>query len=321
MVTHDRELAGNCDRIIRLKMERSKKESKMENAVKVSNLAKSYNGQDVVRDISFDISKGEVFGLIGPNGAGKTTIIRMLLDIIRPDSGEIMILNNALSGEIKNRIGYLPEERGLYKKLTVFETLRYLGALKEADSKERAAFLLEKMGMLQHKDKKISELSKGMQQKIQLIAAIIHDPEFIILDEPFSGLDPVNMKLVKDLIMDLGKEGKTILISTHMMDQVERMCNRIFMIHKGEGVLYGKIDEIKSRYGKNTVLLEFEGELKNITGVKKINNSGNYAELILEPGTDPTDVLRKLTEMVRVNKFELSMPSLNEIFIQVVEGT
>ncbi|HEX7628181.1 MAG TPA: ATP-binding cassette domain-containing protein, partial [Candidatus Methanoperedens sp.] len=163
----------------------------MENAVKVSNLAKSYNGQDVVRDISFDISKGEIFGLIGPNGAGKTTIIRMLLDIIRPDSGEIMILNNALSDDIKNRIGYLPEERGLYKKLTVFETLIYLGALKERDSKERAAFLLEKMGMLEHKDKKISELSKGMQQKIQLIAAIIHDPEFIILDEPFSGLDPV----------------------------------------------------------------------------------------------------------------------------------
>ena len=293
----------------------------MENAVKVSNLAKSYNGQDVVRDISFDISKGEVFGLIGPNGAGKTTIIRMLLDIIRPDSGEILILNNALSGEIKNRIGYLPEERGLYKKLTVFETLLYLGALKERDSKERATFLLEKMGMLQHKDKKISELSKGMQQKIQLIAAIIHDPEFIILDEPFSGLDPVNMKLVKDLIMELGKEGKTILISTHMMDQVERMCNRIFMIHKGEGVLYGKIDEIKSRYGKNTVLLEFEGELKNITGVKKMNNSGNYAELILEPGADPTDILKKLAGMVRVNKFELSKPSLNEIFIQVVEGT
>ncbi len=293
----------------------------MENAVKVSNLVKSYNGQDVVRDISFDILKGEVFGLIGPNGAGKTTIIRMLLDIIRPDSGEIMILNKALSDEIKNRIGYLPEERGLYKKLTVFETLMYLGALKEIDSRERAAFLLEKMGMLQHKDKKISELSKGMQQKIQLIAAIIHDPEFIILDEPFSGLDPVNMKLVKDLIMDLGKEGKTILISTHMMDQVERMCNRIFMIHKGEGVLYGKIDEIKSRYGKNTVLLEFEGELKNITGVKKINNSGNYAELILEPGADPTDILKKLAEMVRVNKFELSKPSLNEIFIQVVEGT
>ena len=293
----------------------------MENAVKVSNLAKSYNGQDVVRDISFDILKGEVFGLIGPNGAGKTTIIRMLLDIIRPDSGEIMILNKALSGEIKNRIGYLPEERGLYKKLTVFETLMYLGALKEIDSSERAAFLLEKMGMLQHKDKKISDLSKGMQQKIQLIAAIIHDPEFIILDEPFSGLDPVNMKLVKDLIMDLGKDGKTILISTHMMDQVERMCNRIFMIHKGEGVLYGKIDEIKSRYGKNTVLLEFEGELKNLTGIKKINNSGNYAELILEPGADTTNVLKKLAEMVRVNKFELSKPSLNEIFIQVVEGT
>ena len=293
----------------------------MENAVRVLNLSKSFNGQNVVRDISFDISKGEVFGLIGPNGAGKTTIIRMLLDIIRPDSGEIRILDDRLSEETKNQIGYLPEERGLYKKLTVFETLTYLGALKEIDSKKRATFLLEKMGMLQHKDKKISELSKGMQQKIQIIAAIIHDPDFIILDEPFSGLDPVNMKLVKDLIMELGKEGKTILISTHMMDQVERMCSRIFMIHKGEGVLYGKIDEIKSRYGKNTVLLEFEGELKNIQGVKKMNNSGNYAELILEPGADPTEVLKKLAEMVRVNKFELSMPSLNEIFIRVVEGT
>ncbi|VVB52664.1 putative ABC transporter ATP-binding protein [uncultured archaeon] len=293
----------------------------MENAVCVLNLSKSFNGQNVVRDISFDISKGEIFGLIGPNGAGKTTIIRMLLDIIRPDSGEIRILDDRLSEEIKDQIGYLPEERGLYKKLTVFETLAYLGALKEIDSKKRAAFLLQKMGMLQHKDKKISELSKGMQQKIQIIAAIIHDPDFIILDEPFSGLDPVNMKLVKDLIMELGKEGKTILISTHMMDQVERMCSRIFMIHKGEGVLYGKIDEIKSRYGKNTVLLEFEGELKNIQGVKKMNNSGNYAELILEPGADPTEVLKKLAEMVRVSKFELSMPSLNEIFIQVVEGT
>lgn len=293
----------------------------MENAVKVSNLSKSFNGHNVVKDISFDISKGEIFGLIGPNGAGKTTIIRMLLDIIRPDSGDIRILDDTLSSETKNRIGYLPEERGLYKKLTVFETLVYLGALKERDSKERAKTLLEKMGMLSHKDKKISELSKGMQQKIQIIAAIIHDPEFIILDEPFSGLDPVNMKLVKELIIELGKEGKTILISTHMMDQVERMCDRIFMINKGNGVLYGSIDEIKSRYGKNTVLLEFEGELKNIPGIKKMNNSGNYAELILEQGSDTREVLKSLAGMVRVSKFEISTPSLNEIFIMVVEGT
>lgn len=293
----------------------------MEKSVGVSHLSKSYNGQSVVNDISFDISKGEVFGLIGPNGAGKTTIIRMLLDIIRPDSGEIRILNDKLSGELKNKIGYLPEERGLYKKLTVMETLVYLGALKNMRSKDRALMFLEKMGMLPHKDKKISELSKGMQQKIQLIAALIHDPEFIILDEPYSGLDPVNMKLVKDLIIELGNEGKTILISTHMMDQVERMCDRIFMIHKGKGVLYGSVDEIRSRYGKNTVLLEFEGELKNIPGVRKINNSGNYAELILEQDTDPREILKILAAMVRVNKFEISMPSLNEIFIEVVEGT
>jgi len=293
----------------------------MERSVEVSHLSKSYNGQSVVKDISFDISKGEVFGLIGPNGAGKTTIIRMLLDIIRPDSGEIRILNDTLSGELKNKIGYLPEERGLYKKLTVMETLLYLGALKDMKSKERALMFLDKMGMFPHKDKKISELSKGMQQKIQLIAALIHDPEFIILDEPYSGLDPVNMKLVKDLIIELGNEGKTILISTHMMDQVERMCDRIFMIHKGKGVLYGSVDEIRSRYGKNTVLLEFEGELTNIPGVRKINNSGNYAELILDQGADPREILKILAAMVRVNKFEISMPSLNEIFIEVVEGT
>lgn len=293
----------------------------MERSVEVSHLSKSYNGQSVVNDISFNIAKGEVFGLIGPNGAGKTTIIRMLLDIIRPDSGEIRILNDMLSDELKNKIGYLPEERGLYKKLTIMETLLYLGALKNMNSKDRVSTFLDKMGMLPHKDKKISELSKGMQQKIQLIAALIHDPEFIILDEPYSGLDPVNMKLVKDLIIELGNEGKTILISTHMMDQVERMCDRIFMIHKGKGVLYGSVDEIRSRYGKNTVLLEFEGELTNIPDVRKINNSGNYAELILEQGADPREVLKILAAMVRVNKFEISMPSLNEIFIEVVEGT
>lgn len=293
----------------------------MERSVEVSHLSKSYSGQSVVNDISFDISKGEVFGLIGPNGAGKTTIIRMLLDIIKPDSGDIRILNDMLSDELKNKIGYLPEERGLYKKLTVMETLLYLGSLKNMKSKDRASMFLDKMGMLPHKDKKISELSKGMQQKIQLIAALIHDPEFIILDEPYSGLDPVNMKLVKDLIIELGNEGKTILISTHMMDQVERMCGRIFMIHKGKGVLYGSVDEIRSRYGKNTVLLEFEGELTNIPGVRKINNSGNYAELILEQSADPREVLKILAAMVRVNKFEISMPSLNEIFIEVVEGT
>jgi ABC-2 type transport system ATP-binding protein len=294
---------------------------KMGNTVEISHVSKSFNRQSVVKNISFDIAPGEVFGLIGPNGAGKTTIIRMLLDIIKPDSGEIRILNTPLSERTKDRIGYLPEERGMYRRLTVMDTLVYLGALKNKHSKKRALELLEKMEMISHKDKKISELSKGMAQKIQIIAAIIHDPEFVILDEPFSGLDPVNMKLVKDLILELGKEGKTILISTHMMDQVERMCDRIFMINKGSGVLYGSIGEIKSRYGKNTIFLEFDGELKKIEGVKKINQSGNYAELILDDGADTQNVLKTIVSEVRVNKFEISAPSLNEIFIQVVEGT
>ncbi len=290
------------------------------NSVEVSHISKSFDGQVVVSDLSFDIRAGEVFGLLGPNGAGKTTVIRMLLDIIRPDSGRIMVLNRS-SGEVKDLIGYLPEERGLYRKLTVMDTLMYLGSLKNNQSEERALELLEKMGLLSYQDKKISELSKGMQQKIQIIAAIIHDPDLVILDEPFTGLDPVNMKLVQDLILELKSEGKTILISTHIMDKVERLCDRIFMIHRGSGVLYGSIGEIKSRYGKNTIFLEFDGELKNIPGVKKINNSGNYAELILDPGVDSQSVLKSIVDEVRVNKFEISAPSLNEIFIEVVERT
>ncbi len=291
----------------------------MEKTVEITNVSKSFNGQTVVKDISFEIAPGEIFGLIGPNGAGKTTIIRMLLDIIRPDSGEIKILGSGQPEETKDIIGYLPEERGLYRRLTVMDSLLYLGALKNYQSKKKVLELLERMEMHQHKDKKLSELSKGMQQKIQLIASICHDPQLIILDEPFSGLDPVNMKLVKEIIIELGNEGKTILISTHMMDQVERMCGRIFMMHKGGGVLYGSVGEIKSRFGKNTVFLEFEGELKNIRGIKKSNLSGNYAELILEDGADTQDVLKAIAREVRVSRFEVSSPSLNEIFIQVVE--
>jgi ABC-2 type transport system ATP-binding protein len=293
----------------------------MVNTVEVSHVTKSFNDQFVVNDISFNIASGEVFGLIGPNGAGKTTIIRMLLDIIRPDLGKLHILGSRIDDGIKDRIGYLPEERGLYRRLTVMDSLSYLGALKNKHSKKKTMELLERMSMQQNKDMKISELSKGMQQKIQLIAAISHDPQLIILDEPFSGLDPVNMKLVKDLILELGKEGKTILISTHMMDQVERMCDRILMIHRGKGVLYGKVNEIKSRFGKNTIQLDFEGELKNIEGVKKVNHSGNFAELILEPGADAQDVLKTIVKSVRINKFEVSLPSLNEIFIQVEAET
>ncbi len=293
----------------------------MEHKVEILHASKSFNGQPVVSDISFDIAPGEVFGLIGPNGAGKTTIIRMLLDIIRADSGVIRILGSSLSDGIKDRIGYLPEERGMYRRLSVMDTLTYLGALKNKPNKGRALKLLEKMGLSSHKDKKIGELSKGMQQKIQIIGAILHDPEFIIFDEPFSGLDPVNMNLVKDLIIELGKEGKTILISTHMMEQVERMCDRIFMINRGTGVLYGSVGEIKSMHGKNAIFLEFEGGLESIKGVRKTNFSGNFAELILEADTDPQDVLKAVVEKVRVNRFEISAPSLNEIFIQIVEGT
>ena len=289
------------------------------NAVKIENVTKTFGHVTAVKDLSLQVPQGSIYGFIGPNGSGKTTTMKMIINIYYPDQGTIRVFDQIKTGSGNPYIGYLPEERGLYRRLTVIDSLIYLGALKNYQNKKMALELLERMEMLRHKDKKLSELSKGMQQKIQLIAAICHDPHLIILDEPFSGLDPVNMKLVKEMILELGKEGKTILISTHMMDQVERMCGRIFMIHRGGGVLYGSVAEIKSRFGKNTVFLEFEGELKNIPGVKKSNLSGNYAELILEEGADTQDVLKAIARDVRVGRFEVSSPSLNEIFIKVVE--
>ena len=292
-------------------------------AVELNNICKSYNDNLVVDNVSFTVAQGEIFGLIGPNGAGKTTTIRMMMDIIKPDSGEVSILGESLSEATKNRIGYLPEERGLYKKITVLQSIIYLASLKGIEARlarSRAEELLKRVDMLPHKDKKIEELSRGMGQIIQFLVTLIHDPQLLILDEPFAGLDPVNTQLLKEIIFELRSQGKAIILSTHMMNEVEALCDRILMINEGRTVLYGELAEIKSRYRNNSVFLECDGVLGEIEGVVGKKEHGEYVELFLDGETPPQKILEQLAKRgVSVNRFEVSTPSLNEIFLQVVE--
>lgn len=300
------------------------------NAIELIKVSKSYNGKEVIKDISFSVELGEIFGLLGPNGAGKTTILRMMLDIIKPDSGGIKVFGSAITSIAKNRIGYLPEERGLYKRSRVLDMLVYLATLKDIppkEAEENAIKLLKSVEMYEYKNKKIEELSKGMQQKIQFLATIVHNPELIIIDEPFSGLDPVNTKLIKNILLKLKNSGKTIILSTHQMEQAEKICDRVLMINNGSVVLYGSLEDIKKKYGKNSIILEFEGDphtLEEIEGISKIEyhneNHNKYVELYLEDNTSMQTVLQKLVLRVEVTKFEPSSPRLEDIFIEIVEG-
>jgi ABC-2 type transport system ATP-binding protein len=289
-------------------------------AVEVSHVAKSFADKVAVDDLSLSVAPGEMFGLIGPNGAGKTTTIRMMMDIIKPDSGEVTILGEKLSEAAKDRIGYLPEERGLYRKLGVLESIVYLASLKGADkhsAAEKATELLGQTGMSDSKNRKIEELSKGMSQIIQFIVTIIHDPQLVILDEPFSGLDPVNTELLKGMIAELRNQGKAVILSTHQMNQVEELCDRILMINHGRTVLYGNLTEIKARYRGNSVLLNFKGELGEIPGVTAKRPHKGYTELILDGQTTPQQVLAHLVSRgIAISRFEVATPSLNEIFLK-----
>ncbi len=291
-------------------------------AVEVNHIVESYVDKLAVNDLSFSIAQNEIFGLIGPNGAGKTTTIRMMMDIIKPDSGEVIVFGEKLSEASKNRLGYLPEERGLYKKLTVMESIIYLASLKNMDRpsiEEKADELLKQMGMLPYKNKRIEELSKGMGQIIQFIVTIIHDPELIIFDEPFSNLDPINTELIKKVFVDLRNRGKSVLLSTHRINQVEELCDHILMIDNGHNILYGSLSEIKAKYKTNTVILNFKGELGQIPGVIKKRVHKDYTELVLDKNTTPEQILKRLLDIgLIINRFEVSIPSLNEIFIEVV---
>lgn len=290
-------------------------------AVEVNRVAKLFADKTAVSDLSFSVEQKEIFGLIGPNGAGKTTTIRMMMDILQPDSGKITILGKKLSETIKNRLGYLPEERGLYKKLKVIDSIIYLASLKgmgTRSAEKKADELLKQTGMLPAKNKKIQELSKGMAQIIQFIVTIIHDPDLVILDEPFSALDPINTEMLKSMVVDLRSKGKAIILSTHQMNQVEELCDRILMINDGHAVLYGNLKEIKSKYRSNSVILDFEGELGQIPGVTKKHDHKSYVELILDRNITPTQVLERLVNAgIVINRFEVATPSLNEIFLEV----
>jgi ABC-2 type transport system ATP-binding protein len=276
----------------------------------------------VVDSVSFTLKQGEILGLIGPNGAGKTTTIRMMMDIIKPDSGRINILGQELNEATKNSIGYLPEERGLYKKTTVLQSLLYLASLKGVPgplAESRAEELLKRVDMLPHKDKKIEELSRGMGQLIQFLVTIIHHPRLIILDEPFAGLDPVNTELLKTMIFELRGQGRAIILSTHRMNEVEELCDRVFMINKGRCVLFGGLSEIKNNYRNNSVFVDFSGPIDGLEGVASSKDHRGYTELFLDDNTSAQQILKQLiSRKGDLHRFEVSTPSLNEIFLQVV---
>ena len=302
----------------------SEKEGTVVIAVEVSHVSKFFGPVKAVDDVSFTVDKGEIFGLLGPNGAGKTTTIRLMLEIFKPESGQISILGGPIDEAKKDRIGYMPEERGLYQDLALERVLVYLATLKDVptdEARRRAKQYMDQFDLTAYKNKKVKDLSKGMQQKAQIIATLLHQPELVIIDEPFSGLDPVNTQMVKNVLMDLRRQGATIIMSTHQMHQVEEMCDRILLINQGRVVLYGNLDDIRRQYSGHAVLVRTEGNLPTIPGVESIVTHNSALKLTLTPGTSPQDVLRALVALdVTVEQFEIATPTLDEIFIRVVQG-
>ena len=296
------------------------------NALEIEGISKSFGDFYAVKKLSFEIPPGTIYGLLGPNGAGKTTTIRMVMNIIIPDEGSIKVLNRRMDDELKERVGYLPEDRGLYPKMKVGELLLFLAeikGLKGSEARKEIDFWLERFDLSDWKSKKVEELSRGMQQKLQFIVTVIHQPELIILDEPFSGLDPVNTKLLKDIMLEMKEKGRTIVFSTHRMEQVEMICDNICLINKAERVLEGNLSQIKKEYGKNTVILDYDGEanfIKNFPEIEKIDDYGKFMEIKLKEKSSPQDLLPKLVGKISINKYEVKEPTLNAIFIEKVGG-
>jgi len=295
--------------------------------LEIKNIYKRFGDVTAVNDLSFNLDAGNVFGFLGPNGAGKTTTIRMIMNIIVPDSGSISVMGNSKISEINNTIGYLPEERGIYRKMKVKEVLLFLSKLKEMRHNEASKaidYWLDRMSLGEWKKKKVEELSKGMQQKLQFIATIMFDPSLIIFDEPFMGLDPINVNIIKDVIMEMKRKGKTIIFSTHSMDSAEKLCDRILLINNGKEVLSGKLSEVKQRFGTKNIHLNYEGDdayLRESELVEKFDDFGNFIEIQMKPDADPQELLKQVSSRYRVSKFEIVEPSLNDIFIQAVSGS
>jgi ABC-2 type transport system ATP-binding protein len=293
-------------------------------ALSCDHLVKTFDTTRAVDDLSLTVSTGQIFGLLGPNGSGKTTTIRIGLGIFVPDGGTVRVLGDNRPLSVRDRLGYLPEERGLYPRMRIDEQLAFLGSIRGLpfrEAKRRAATWLERLGLAEKVKSQTNELSKGMQQKVQFAAAVIHEPDLVVLDEPFSGLDPVNTRLLKDLILEQKARGATVVLSTHRMDQVEQMCESICLIHQGKAVLTGALDEIKASYGRSTIRLDYDGEidsLATLSGVREVRDSGRSAKLMMEPDTDHQMVLRQLLDRVTVRAFSLEEPSVEDIFLDKV---
>jgi ABC-2 type transport system ATP-binding protein len=292
--------------------------------LQVEHLGKQYGTTTVVDDLSFAIAPGECLGVIGPNGAGKTTTIRMVMSIFHPDQGRISVLGHPDAAEVKDRLGYLPEEKGLYKKMKTAEIVAYFGKLKGMDrttANLKARELLTHYGLGDWLDKRCEAMSKGMGQKVQVLGTIIHEPELVILDEPFSGLDPVNRDLMRDLILDMKQKGRTVIFSTHGMEHAEQICDYVMMIHKSKLQFAGTLSQVKQ--GRDLgIQLDYDGDgtvLKQMPGARRVNDHGKQAEIFLQPGHDPQQALRWLIDHVTVKRFDYREPSLHEIFVRTVD--
>lgn len=297
-------------------------------AIHVENISKNYGSFRAVKDLTFEVYGGEIFAMLGPNGAGKSTTIRMILDILKPDTGRIEVLGAPLNDEIKNRVGYLPEERGLYRGVPVIEMMVFMGTLKgltSAEAKKHSMAYLEQLDLADFAKKKVSDLSKGMQQKVQFAITVLHDPELIIIDEPFSGLDPVNTMIIQDLLRDMKKRGVAVVMSTHQMHQVEEMADRLLMIDRGSQKLYGKVDDVRAQYALPAVIVEGSGNWQTLEGVERVevDANGRGTFLFLKDGATPDKILGLMANnpQYHLTRFELAVPRLNDIFIKVVEGS
>jgi len=296
-------------------------------ALRLDGVGKAFAGHVAVRDLSLEVPRGCVFGLLGPNGAGKTTTLRMVMDILGPDEGAIEILGRPADLAARDRIGYMPEERGLYPRMVLEEQLVFMAQVKGISRKEALARLgpwLERLGLADWRSRRVNELSKGMQQKAQFIVTVLHEPDIIIMDEPMSGLDPVGMDVMRDTMVDLSRQGKTILLSSHQMDTVEKLCERVALINKGRKVLDGTVGEVKAVHGTNTLVLAFDGDgsfLASLPGVAKVSDFGQYVEIRMNDGADPQPLLREAAARLTVRRFEIVVPSLHDVFVEAVTGS
>jgi ABC-2 type transport system ATP-binding protein len=290
----------------------------------IDNISKSFGSLKAVNEVTLNVPQGSIYGFLGPNGAGKTTTIRMIMNIIRPDSGRIEIFGRPLDAEIKNRISYMPEERGLYKKMTASEILFYIGSLKglsAAQLKNRIPQWLQRLGLSEKAKKKTEELSRGLHQKLQFAVCAINEPDVLILDEPFAGLDPVNLELLTNIIMEMRSAGRTIIFSTHVMHEAERLCDDIVLINKGRIVVDGRLDDIKSKHSTGTISVQLDGDIEFIKAlpyVTALNKNFNKYDIVLKDGSDPQQLLSQLVGKVKLRSFEIKSPSLHEIFIRLV---